>query len=407
MTTWRIAWRNLWRNRRRTGLALAAIGLSQALVLSYDGVLRGYGGWMVATVTGPMLGHVQAHAPEWRRDRAVDRVIPDADAAVAALRADPEVAGATARAWAPALAAVGTEGHAVLVVGVDPAQEAGTHGLLAGAGALPEGRRVLVGTLLAQGMGARTGDSLALIGQGADGSLANDLFVVAGTLDSSVDAVNRHGVVLALAEARELLALGGTAHEIVVRARDPDRAEALAERLRGHPALAGLEVLPWKALAPEMVSLIDLVYVAGFFLLVVVFVAAAAGVANTMLMATFERTGELGMLLALGTGPGRVVRLVLAEALALGLAGSAAGTALGGGLVLAFARRGVNLAALAGGGPEQLSFAGTRWSMLVHPELAAADVAQTVGAVLLTSLLAAAWPAFRAARLEPAGALRT
>lgn len=63
LTMSRIAWRNLWRNRRRTSLALAAIGLSVTLVLIYDGLLRWEGDWMLDTITGPMLGHVQVHAP--------------------------------------------------------------------------------------------------------------------------------------------------------------------------------------------------------------------------------------------------------------------------------------------------------------------------------------------------------
>ena len=50
----RIAWRNLWRNRRRTGLALAAIGLSTALVLTFNGVLRAYSDWMVAGDRGAL-----------------------------------------------------------------------------------------------------------------------------------------------------------------------------------------------------------------------------------------------------------------------------------------------------------------------------------------------------------------
>jgi len=62
-TTVRIAWRSLWRNPRRTSLALAAIGLSVTLVLAYTSVLRAYGDWIVDTITGPMLGHVQAHEP--------------------------------------------------------------------------------------------------------------------------------------------------------------------------------------------------------------------------------------------------------------------------------------------------------------------------------------------------------
>src|SRR5512144_1633616 len=114
-STPRIAWRNLWRNRRRTGLALAAIGLSTALVLVYEGVLHAYSEWMVATITGPMLGDVQAHAAGWRKDRAIDRTLTHGSATLAALRRDPAVATATARIYGPVLAALGEEGFAAVV----------------------------------------------------------------------------------------------------------------------------------------------------------------------------------------------------------------------------------------------------------------------------------------------------
>ncbi len=405
-STLRIAWRNLWRNKRRTGLALAAIGLSQALVLAYDGILRAYGDWMVETITGPMLGHVQAHAPGWRKDRAMDRTLPGASAAVVALRGVPEVASANARVYAPALAARGEEGFAVLVVGLEPAAESRPIGLLAAAKERPSGRRVLMGRPLAQLMGVREGDAVALVGQGADGSLANDLFTVTGLVDTPVDLVNRQGVLMELGEAQALFAMPGEAHEIVVHGKDPGRAKELAARVAGLPELRGAEVLDWRALAPEMVALVELVRVAWVFVLFLVFVAAAAGVANTMLMATFERTHELGMLLALGTRPARIVRLVVAESLALGVVGALLGTALGGALVAVTHRTGFDFAAATGGGPSQISFAGLSWSMRLYPNLVFADVARAVAAVVITSLVASAWPAARAARLQPAQALR-
>jgi len=70
------------------------------------------------------------------------------------------------------------------------------------------------------------------------------------------------------------------------------------------------------------------------------------------------------------------------------------------------AETGLDFAALTGGGPTELSFAGLSWSMRFYPSLAAGDVGRTILAVLVTSLIASIWPAFRAARLEPARALR-
>jgi ABC-type lipoprotein release transport system permease subunit len=166
-------------------------------------------------------------------------------------------------------------------------------------------------------------------------------------------------------------------------------------------------VLDWPTLAPEMRSLVRLVEVAWVFVLLLVLIAAAAGVTNTMLMSTFERTRELGMLLALGTAPGRIVRMILAESIALALVGTLLGVALGGGLVAWAHGGGIDYATLTGGGPSEISFAGMRWSLRLYPTLALVDIARVVVAVVLTAVAASAWPAARAARLQPAAALRS
>jgi ABC-type lipoprotein release transport system permease subunit len=405
-STLRIAWRNLWRSRRRTALALTAIGLSVGLVLVYDSILRAYGDWMVEAITGPMLGHVQIHAPGWRKDRAMDRTIRSASSIVDTLRRDPDIAGASARIYAPVLAARAEEGFAVLVVGVDVPVESQPMRLLDGVTTPLGGRQVLMGRQLADLMGVDVGEAIALVGQGADGSLANDLFTVVGLAETSVDFVNRQGVVMSLGDAETLFAMPGEAHEIVVHARNPAQVKQLAASLARRPELDNLEVLDWQALAPELVSLIEVVNVAWIFVLVLVLMAAAAGVANTMLMATFERTHEFGMLLALGAGPGRIVRMIMAESVALGVAGAVLGTAIGVTFVALTHVHGFDFAAVTGQGPSAVSFAGLRLSLRLYPTLAFVDVARAVIAVVVTSLLASAWPAARAAGLQPVEALR-
>jgi ABC-type lipoprotein release transport system permease subunit len=405
-STLRIAWRNLGRNRRRTALALGAIGLSQALVLFYGGILGGYADWMVETITGPMLGNAQAHAPGWRKDRAMDETLPHAAASVAAIREDPRVAAASARIYAPALAAKGQQGYAVLVLGLTPEGESGRTGLLAAAPDGPSGKHVLVGSALAALMGLAQGDTLAVVGQGADGSLANDLYFVSGVVTTPVDLVNRQGVLMDLGEAQSLFAMPDEAHEIVIRARRADESAAVAARAAALPELRGAEVLDWERIAPEMLGLIDVIQVSWLFVLVLVFIAAAAGVANTMLMATFERVRELGMLLALGARPGRIVAMVVAESLALGVAGALLGTGLGALVVAITHRTGVDFSALASGTPRDVAFMGMNMSMMVFPSLKPAHVVLGFAAVAATSIVASIWPAVRASRLAPARAMR-
>lgn len=405
-STMRMAWRNLWRNPRRTALALAAIGLSVTLVLAYTSILRAYGEWIVETITGPMLGHVQAHAPQWRKDQLMDRTLRGVDAKLTKLRRDPDVASATARVYAPALAARGEEGFAVIVMGIDSAAESGPARLLTEVVEPLRDREAFIGRQLAELMNVRPGDEVAVVGQGVDGSLANDLFTVKGVVTTSVDFVNRQGILIDLTAAQALFAMPNEAHEIVIHARRPEMASALSRRIAGARGFAGAEVLDWRTLAPEMVTLVRITDLAGMLVLLLVFIAAAAGVANTMVMATFERTREFGMLLALGTHPGRLMRLVVAESIALGVVGALMGSLIGIVLVVITHRTGIDYAWLAGGGPSELSFAGLRWSLRFYPTLSVVDVARAIAAVCLTSLLAATWPALRASRLQPVQALR-
>ncbi len=408
-TTLRIAWRNLGRNRRRTALALTAIAVAQLALLFTDAVTHGYTDQMIDAVTGPMLGHVQVHAKGWRQDRSMDLYLEGVDQKLAAVRHVPGVAAASARIYAPALAALGEEGHVVVVMGVDPRVEARTNGLLANVSKkdLPKGHEVLVGTTLARAMSVHRGDQIAIVGQGADGSIADDLYRVGGLLPSSIDQVQRHGIVMSLAAAQELFAMPDEAHEITIRGDAPQAADALSKRIAALPVLAHSEVLPWEKIVPEIVSLVSISEESTLIVLVLVFVAAAAGIANTMLMATFERMHEIGMLLSLGTTPGRIVRMVLSEATVLGLLGVALGTVLGFVVTAALSHSGINLLTLGNDAAQNLSMGGLNYAFAIVPRIEVMDVVEGVIGVVVVSLLASLWPAIHASRLRPVEAMRS
>jgi len=411
MTTLRIARRNLGRNVKRTALALGAIGLAQTGFLLIDGLMNGYSDAMIDAVTGPMLGHVQLHAPKWRDEQSMDLTLEHTSQSLAELRATQGVDRASARIYAPALVALGEQGYVGVVVGLDPGQEQGASGLLSGIGAAAahlSGRQVLVGSGLARDMGVKRGDELAVVGQGADGSIANDLYRVAGVIKSPVELVQSSGLVMTLKAAQELLVMPDEAHEITVHGRDPAQAGALAKVIAAKPSFRGVEVEPWSELAPELITMLQLNSVFSWIVLLLVFVAAAAGVANTMLMATFERNHELGMLLALGCTPPRIVSMITLEALILGLVGVGLGTAVGTAANFALARHGIDMASLGGAeGIENLSFAGMNFGLRVVPRTSATAILSGVGAVILTSLVSSLWPALHAARLQPVEAMRT
>jgi len=409
-TVLRIAWRNLGRNVRRTLLALSAIAVAQLAVLLVDGLMNGWQVSILGSLTGPMVGHAQIHAPGWREEQATDLAIDRLEERLSVVRGAPGVTEAFARIYAPALVARDIDGRAALIVGLDVERESRQGGMLEG---LPEEGRphdrvVLVGAELARTTGIEVGDELAIIGQGADGSMANDLLTVGGILATPVEAVNRLGVVVALSTAQEVFVMPDMASEITILGSGSiDDAGALSHRLRGLPLLSELEILPWNELSPELAQFRDIGGMYGIVVLCIVFVAAAAGVANTMLMATFERRKELGMLLSVGITPLRLVVMIVVEALILGLLGVVVGSIAGALLVAWQGHVGIDLATIGSADSTSISFYGLTFSGALHPHLFASDFVPGFVGVVVVSVIASLWPAAMTARLEPMEAMRS
>jgi len=414
LSTLQIAWRNLWRNKRRTLLAAGAIALGQLTLVFVNGMMAGSFDDMLRTVTGPLVGHVQIHHKEWPEERAIDLYVDDLSGARAEIEALPRVKSVSPRIYCAVLAASGEQGdepadaEPAMVVGVDVAVELERGGLLESleAGKLTGERPVVLGRVLANRLGVEAGQLVAVIGQDADGFPVSNLFRIRATIQSNVDLVKTMGIVMPIADAGEFLAMPDQAHEILVQGDDLRDAEELAAHIAALPALEGTEVLPWREAVPELVRLIDMKWWWDLIFLAIVFIAAAAGIANTSMMSTFERTHEFGMLLAVGARPGRIVRMVLIESIILGLVGVAAGSVIGSAVVLVTSQTGINYAALGGVSAEDFAFGGVSMSYIIYPSFEFRHILFGVVAVTTTSLLASLWPATIAARLEPVEAMR-
>ena len=414
-STFRVAWRNLGRNRRRTLLAIGAIALGQFTLVFVNGLMAGSFDNMLQTVTGPLVGHVQVHHPEWREERAIDLYVDSLSEAKAEIEALPGIKSVFPRIFSPVLAANGeirnepADAEPGVIVGVDVAAESAKGGMLESLepDSLPENRSVAIGKVLANRLEVEVGQTIAVIGQDAQGYPVSDLFEVRAIMDSTVDIVKTMGMVMSMADAAEFLAMPDQAHEIVVQGDDYREAETLKASMSALPALEGTEVLSWRESVPLLVTIIDMKIWMDLVFLVIVFIAAAAGIANTATMSTFERIHEFGMLLAVGSRPGRIVWMVLIESIIIGLAGVALGSILGSTVVLITSHTGINYAALGGSSAEDVAFAGMNLSYIIHPKFEFRHIIFGLCAVTMTSVLASVWPAMLAARLEPIEAMRS
>lgn len=425
----RMGLRNLGRNPRRTAISVAALAgglaLSSVTWVFAEGFLQD----SIDNLVSSRTGHVRIEPRGQVAEPNLYDTLPDADALVAELRALPHVEAVTARLDAAGLVSVGELTTGALLRGADPEGE-----LRFGGGQISAGRwlqgpdEVVLGQDVARRLRAVVGEPIVVLTQGADGSLANAAWTVVGVSAGSPGGPDQDVAWVDLATARGLLVLDG-AHEVMVLLDDTDAAPALTAALGERPGWSGVladqpgadvadtEAAPtrtllhpdathvarsWRALNPFLAEYQRLSDAWVMLAVGIILLTAAMGATNALLMSVMERTRELGTLAAVGMRPRHVVALVLCEAVVLAVLSTAVGLALG---VLGSAwvvNVGVDLRDWYG----EFAFAG----ISVEPHFRGRWLlrAFTLPSVVLAAvtLLASALPAWRAARIDPADAMR-
>lgn len=410
MIALRLGLRNLFRNRWRSALTLAAISVSVGLMVW---LLPMYEGWLVLMVRGTTsieLGQVQIHAPGYVDQPRIHEAF-DLDAPLLDLvRSVPGVDAAAPRIQAFGLVGNEERSQVARILGVDPVLEVETtpvaEGLTAGRWLAPEPppwpkpREAVLGKGLARQLRVGPGDEVVVFGEAADGSLGNDLLTIVGIVRTGNTEIDRMAVYMHLADAQFLTALEGRVHEIAIRAAETDAAPALARTISAALPNGDLVVRPWQELAPEVHQMTILFRTSYSILYLIVYLVAAAGILNTARMSALERRREFGVMIAIGMRPRRLIRTLAVESLVLGLVGSAVG-ALAGGLLAAY-HSAVGLDLTAFTDEAAFTFMGVAFSDRLHFVLRGWHIIEPIAVMLVVTLLSSAWPAIRAARIDPA-----
>ena len=194
------------------------------------------------------------------------------------------------------------------------------------------GEAIVIGSWLAEDIGARPGFVVSVECRGRGGFYQTFDAEIAGIVTTDDPYINRNSVFMDLAYADRILELGGGVTEYTARIPGAPRTTAMAakaeEIARKLPSGAG-EAWGWQEVADSTLQLLKGESGESAIFLVFIFIIAAVGITNTMLMAVMERRHEIGMLRALGFGNFAIRRLFLLEGFGIGLIGTAAGLALG------------------------------------------------------------------------------
>jgi ABC-type lipoprotein release transport system permease subunit len=397
-----MAWRNVWRNRRRTLVTITAMSLALFVLLLYAALFEGYLRDMERAVLDYEVGDVQVFAGDYRDNPSIYTMIEDPERLLAPLRA----AGfpATGRLLAYGLAAAGDSSAGVAFRGIDVARDAEVslvhEQLQAGSWLSPDDHRgVVLGRRLARMLGAGPGDEVLVLSQGADGSMAYDLYTVRGVLRGIGDATDRAGVFMTAESFRELMVVPTGVHQIIARRPEGVPLPAAAARIHS-VATDGYDVKTWRQLMPTAASMIDSGRQMITVMFLLVYLAVGILILNAVLMSVFERVREFGVMKALGAGPFDVVRMIFVEnAIQAGIAILVAVT-VGVPSLIYLSRVGIDLAILAG-----VSVMGIAMNPIWYAAITQTVFAGPIGTMLFVTFVAVLYPALKAARIEPVEAM--
>lgn len=409
-----LAWRNLWRNPRRTSITMAAIALGYAMLLFVACLMEGLRQQMIENGTSLVSSQIQVHAPGYYPNRSLQKTLgagrgTDVSAILAAVTFDHRVYAATPRVYGQGLASAAHQSGGVALMGVAPDQEQQVtvlHTRIVKGRYLNERmpNGIVIGDKLATTIGVGVGSEIALLAQAADGSMGDDLYAVAGIFHTGLEPMDRGLVLMSFSSLQELLHLApGRIHEVGIRLHDATEAIAVAGTLEAQLGnTLPVRVRAWFELAPELAAYVQFNRSVTVMLFFIFFLLAVMGIMNTMLMAVFERTRELGMLMGLGMRPLQVVGLVLAEATGLAVVSLVLGVALGAPLLWYLQVHGLEL----GGAANEISVAGVPVGHLWHGRQDFPAYFQAALGLAITAVVSALYPALRAAHYRPTEALR-
>jgi ABC-type lipoprotein release transport system permease subunit len=396
----KMAFRDLGRNRRRSFFSSLALGIGLALLLLMAAFIHGEMTSAINATIRLQSGHLQVRSntyDESKNSLKWEDLVENPDQVAAQIAALTPVEAATPRLFASGIISVRNESAGVQIFGIDPASAANTPyraGMISGEFLTADDRQgVLLGQPLADKLGLNVGDTINLSVNTSNGDVAEQAFTVRGIYSTQTNGFDNATVFMPLAKAQTITLAENHASTIFILLKDAAQTDAVAAALQS----SQYQVLTWTKMNELILQTEDLANSYIVILYLIVLGITATVIINTLIMAVFERTREIGILSAIGMKSGRILAMFLAESTLLAIGGILMGLVLGGLVVAYFTRYGFYIG--------NMGITGILLSNTIYTDLTLNDTVTLTITALVITLLAGLYPALLASRMEPVDAL--
>jgi ABC-type lipoprotein release transport system permease subunit len=407
-----LAWRNLWRNSRRTAITLVGIAFGTFLAVLFTGMGDAVYSKMIDDSAKAAAGHVTVQHPEYLDLPSTKQTVRGAPAIIDAASQIRGVTRTVPRVTGAAMLATASNSFGAFYVGLDPTSE--SLDTLSVLDSIAEGEMfetaddegIILGSTLSSNLGAAVGKKVVYTVTDKHGEIVSQMARVRGIIHTGSLAIDGGLCLLPLRRTQTLL---GYEHDEVTQvgvfladnraaARVRDELEAGLDGNSGAPA-----VLTWRSTTPDLAGYIDMergstVIMEGFIM-----VLLAAGIFNTLFVSVMERLHEFGIMRAIGFSSRQLFALVQWESFFLALAGLVLAAVVTAGPYAYFHEHGIDFSSFI---ETSMDVAGVTMSPILGMDIQGGHLATICGVVVVATMSAGLYPAWRAGRVVPADVIR-
>ena len=406
----RLAFRNVTRNWQRNALSLVSVVAGVAVIVLGRGFVAGFKENIIRAQIDTVSGHVVARPldyPVAGVQHPVDELLTvDTDTAA---WLDANTAGWTKRLmFAPRLVK-GQDAMRVRAIGMDPTTDPTVfprdQWTTEGCTVDDAGMGLIVSPGVVRILGIEMGDVVILETRTASGAINALNVPVCGVAKTGNPGQDRIGVIAPPTLTSELVRHGEATSHVLAKLDHRDQAASLAAELQKRLG-EGAETATWEEETRALVEAQEMRQAMLDIIAFVLLAMAATGIANTVLMAAYERVREIGTLRALGLTRRGVVSLFVTEGLVMGVAGAILGAALSGAAMYNWSVKGIDMTPLIAEMEKGGTYDNIPVSTMLWVEFSPATLLGAAIFGVAIAVFASIYPALLASRMPPAEAVR-